>query len=81
MIVRRVVQLANGTASLLVHLPLRAAQTFDLLPPDEKARILAEVRRRVGLGEVREPSHVRALPFIALGILGVVAINVYRSLR
>lgn len=81
MIVQRVIQLANGTISLLVHLPIQAARTFDMLSPDDKLRFIKAVKDRFSLGEVREPSHVKFLPVIALGILGVVALNVYRGLR
>lgn len=80
MIVARVIQLANGTVSLLIHIPIQAARTFDLLSPEDKLRFLKELKRRA-LGEVREPTEIKALPLIALAIVGVVGVNIYRSIK
>ena len=79
-IVRRLIQLANGTVSLVVHLPIQAVRTFDMLSPDDKLRVLKAIKAKA-LGEVKEPSEVRFLPMIALGIVGIVALNIYRTAR
>lgn len=81
MIVQRVIQLANGTVSLLVHLPIQAARTFDRLSPDDKLRVIKVIKDRLPLGDIKEDSVNRFLPFIALGIAGVVALNIYRTAR
>ncbi len=81
MIVQRLIQLANGTVSLVVHLPIQAARTFDMLSPDDKLRVVNTIRKRLSLGAFTEPSQAKYLPAIALGIVGIVALNIYRTAR
>jgi hypothetical protein len=75
------VQLADGTVSLAIHLPIQAFRTWQLLSPDDKARAIEAVKRRVGvgLGAFKEDSLSRAMPFIAIGIVGVVAYNIWKA--
>jgi len=79
-IVSRLIQLANGTVSLVIHLPIQVARTFDMLSPDDKLRVVMALKDRLSLGAT-EPSHIKYLPAIALGIIGIVALNIYRTAR
>jgi len=71
----RFAQLADGTVTILINAPRQVYRTWKTLSPEQRRYFM----KRVGLGEVREDSLTKALPFIATAIVGIVAWNIIRS--
>lgn len=74
---RNIVRLADGTIAIVKALPGQVVRVWPMIPPGDRKRIL----EKVGLAAFEEDSVSKAMPFIAIGIAGLVAYNIWNTRR
>lgn len=72
-LLRNIATLYDGSVSILTTLPGQAVRTWPMIPPADRRALLS----KIGLGG--DDFLAKATPFLALGIVGLVAYNIWRK--
>lgn len=78
---RGIADTLDGGITLVQNVPRQVWEVYKILPPYEKSLIHKKLGLGQALGEAQQDTLKRAAPFIALGIIAVVAYNIHRDLK